>query len=963
MLPAVACEVRRSQPPSVPSAVPVSTSSGPASAAAASPAGAGATLWVVAHTHWDREWYHPAARFRQRLVALVDALLAAPPEARRPFLLDGQAIILDDYLAVRPEARDALADRLTDGTIEAGPWYVLGDLLIPGGEAIVRNLEAGRRTLSRFGASPLPVAWCPDAFGHPDALPTIAAGFGLPIVVAWRGVGGDGTLAADLLRWRSAAGDEVLLHQLPPDGYEFGSALPAEREAGAARWRRIRDLLRPRSSTGHMLLTVGADHHAAPADLDTALTHLAEAAGRDGVSLRRAGAVGWAAALLAQATSDAARHAVPIVHGEQRDSYGVAWTLQGTFATRAPSKRRNARLERALVHDVEPWLALAWLHAAPPCHEVAADGRITLAQAPALLAHAWTTLLRTHPHDTLCGCASDAVALDMAARQRAVAAQVTGLRAALLEAAVGHDPVAARARRPSSHPPVVVRNRAGYARHGIAELRLLETVLDVPVGPGSAAVAMVAAPPEPVPAVLADRPAQPLRARLAHHRRESPQHYPDDDLVRARNVVAWLPTVPAHGVRVVGVSDVDGEAVAPPHPVTLVREGTAFRLDNGRLQVTASPDGVSVVRGGVTVHDAVRIESTTDAGDSYTPSLRGAPSWLRPVRVRAIDHGPLRATVRLRWRLDPDEAEAIPSDVASTASIAGVGRRPRRRIHRGAVTVDVNVVLDAGAEHLRLDLRIVNRRRDHRLRIHLGTGVRASRVLADAAFGPVWRDVVRDVAPSHPMEQRLATMPLHRWLAAFDGVRGATVVSDGLAEAEPLDGGIAVTLLRAIGELSRRDLPERPGHAGWPVALPGAQGLGVHRARFGLLLHGGPDADTLDEIERTVDAVLLPLVGSTWRDLESPVGTLAGVALEGRGLRASSVTAALTRPGLRLRAVNLTEAPASGRWILPDEGPWESVRCRLDETPTGAVVHHGRVLAFTAAVRETVTHCVRRAVR
>jgi alpha-mannosidase len=33
---------------------------------------------VVPHTHWDREWYHPAGRFRQRLVALVDELLTLP---------------------------------------------------------------------------------------------------------------------------------------------------------------------------------------------------------------------------------------------------------------------------------------------------------------------------------------------------------------------------------------------------------------------------------------------------------------------------------------------------------------------------------------------------------------------------------------------------------------------------------------------------------------------------------------------------------------------------------------------------------------------------------------------------------------------------------------------------------------------------------------------------------------------
>ena len=37
---------------------------------------------IVSHTHWDREWYHPAERFRQRLVALIDDLLDDPPSRR-----------------------------------------------------------------------------------------------------------------------------------------------------------------------------------------------------------------------------------------------------------------------------------------------------------------------------------------------------------------------------------------------------------------------------------------------------------------------------------------------------------------------------------------------------------------------------------------------------------------------------------------------------------------------------------------------------------------------------------------------------------------------------------------------------------------------------------------------------------------------------------------------------------------
>src|SRR5262245_26047611 len=84
-----------------------------------------ATIHVVSHTHWDREWYLPVARFRQQLVSLVDELIDEPPDRGSSFLLDGQMVVIEDYLAVRPERRDALALLLTSGALEAGPWYVL----------------------------------------------------------------------------------------------------------------------------------------------------------------------------------------------------------------------------------------------------------------------------------------------------------------------------------------------------------------------------------------------------------------------------------------------------------------------------------------------------------------------------------------------------------------------------------------------------------------------------------------------------------------------------------------------------------------------------------------------------------------------------------------------------------------------------------------------------------------------
>ncbi|MEX2394935.1 MAG: alpha-mannosidase, partial [Actinomycetota bacterium] len=122
---------------------------------------------LVPTTHWDREWYRTFQAFRARLVDTVDQVLdmmVADPEYT--FLLDGQTIVLEDYVAVRPHRRAELESHIRAGRIEIGPWYVQPDSLIPGGETHVRNLAEGRRVGEGFGPVTR-VAYTPDSFGHP----------------------------------------------------------------------------------------------------------------------------------------------------------------------------------------------------------------------------------------------------------------------------------------------------------------------------------------------------------------------------------------------------------------------------------------------------------------------------------------------------------------------------------------------------------------------------------------------------------------------------------------------------------------------------------------------------------------------------------------------------------------------------------------------------------------------------
>lgn len=870
------------------------------------------SLHVVSHTHWDREWYHPAARFRQRLVPLVDELLDDPPRADASFLLDGQTVVLDDYLAVRPERAAELAALLRGGALEAGPWFVLADELIPGGESLVRNLLAGRRTMRAMRAEAPPVLYCPDSFGHPAALPALARGFGLEMIVLWRGYGGRRWPAGDAAWWHAPDGGRVLLYHLPPDGYVFGANLPADDEGAAARWRAMRGDLVPRSRLTVALLPNGADHHARQHRLGDALAALAVAAAP--IKVRPGSLRGFAEAVL----DDAPRADLPAVRGELRDSYGYAWTLQGTFATRAHQKRRAARLERTLARDVEPWTALA--------------ARRTGRTRGPLVRAAWRELLLCHPHDTLCGCSIDLVARAMDLRLDEGRAQAHGLRDDAVEDLVGRDAEAVRAAPDDWRPHLVLRNPAPRPRGGVAVVELSRLVRHVRVGPASAA-RPPASVERPKPVRIDGIPGlQLLDRELVHERAEAPRDDPYDDLVERTFAAVWVSDVPGYGVRALPLVEGRNTPSAPPRAVRVDEGG----LTNGRWTVHVDAGrGIALTHQatGRRIENLVAIEDRDDRGDLYTPSLRGPVRLGALAGTRVVHRGPLRGAIETRWLVAVRKGESA--------------------------VVRVRLTLDADADFVRLSVRGRNAAADHRLRLRIATDVANPDVFADAAFGPVQRvplvvppeDAARETPP--------ATAPLHRYVSLSGARGGATVFSDGLAEYEAgADGAVYVTLVRAVGELSRDDLPERPGHAGWPVPTPEAQCLGAFAAEGALMLHEAWSDDTADLVERAADDVLMPLAGTTIRSLVAVAPEMPGLELQGRGLAFSAAKESDDGEWLVLRCVNLLDRPVRGRWVVAG-GVREARASRLDETPGGELPVSGDAVEFEAGRRAVVTVLVR----
>ena len=843
-------------------------------------------------------------------MSLVDELLDDPAADGSSFLLDGQTIVLDDYLTVVPERASDVAAALRNGRLEAGPWYVLPDELIPSGEGLVRNLLAGRRVLRALRADPPPVLYCPDSFGHPAALPDIARGFGCDVVVLWRGFGSRRFPQTNAFWWTAPDRERVLTYHLSQSGYELGSNLPVDAAASRQRWSAMHAQLADRPGVTTVLLLNGADHHARQRDRETAVRVLADAGVPDRVASSTLAEFGRALAERGSNTST-----LPGVAGELRDSYGFTWTLQGTLGSRTPQKRRYVRHERDLLRDVEPWVALARFAGRP--------SRRHLVRA------AWKSLLQCQPHDTLCGCSTDDVAQAMDERLSAVAAQSSGLRELAIHAWLGHDSEAARTQREHWTPVVVIRNRSARARSGVAIVELLATLVDVPVGPGSAHVPLDRLKLPRTPRLHGAGQVQVLSRRLDHDRIETARHYPDNDAVQRVQAAVWVDDVPAYGVASVAIAQGRARPSERTHVRQLVIE--SGRISNGRVTLRYDDTAVAFEQEGRVLDRLMTWESRRDRGDLYTPAIREAKLTPRLLNTRLLHRGPWRASVEQRWRL-------------------------RDRDNR--IDIRVRYIVDAGADWLRIQIAGINAARDHRLRLRLRSDIEAPTTMADAAFGPVDRTPVSLPDEDAAVEQFVPTAPLHRYVSLFDTHRGATVFADGLTEYETDGNTVAVTLIRSVGELSRSDIAERPGHAGWPVPTPGAQCIGPFDAELGFMLHGPRTDAIIDQIEHAADDILYPLTGSTIRDALAVHAPIHGVSLEGVGLSFAAAKESEDGGSLVLRCVNLLGREVTGTWRM-GRPIAEAHLARLDETPVAPLAVQGDRVAFVAPCRGIVTLLVR----
>ena len=128
------------------------------------------------------------------------------------FLMDGQSVIIEDYLELKPENREKVEGCIKAGKIDVGPWYTLPDLYPVCGESLVRNLLKGDRLSKKLGRR-LDVAHESFGWGQTAQFPQIYKGFGLDFVVVAKNVSKDRCPNCEFL-WEAPDGTKVFATRL-----------------------------------------------------------------------------------------------------------------------------------------------------------------------------------------------------------------------------------------------------------------------------------------------------------------------------------------------------------------------------------------------------------------------------------------------------------------------------------------------------------------------------------------------------------------------------------------------------------------------------------------------------------------------------------------------------------------------------------------------------------------------------
>ena len=791
------------------------------------------TIHIISGTHWDREWRFTAEQSLLRLAELVDELMDVleSNEEYRCFLLDGGTVVMEDYMAIRPENEHRLKALFQAGRIQTVMWYTLPEMSSVAPEAIIRNLLYGKKMADEFGGA-ITAGYTATSNGQISQLPQIYRGFGIDTSLSYRGT--NKHQVPPLCKFESPDGSQIYhirgfdevtrtnwffyahymlvlgklardlsskwdpqdwpVHMADKDLYETAIQLKNEKMDFSSDPEVIQKALRllvnqalPQQINNNLLALDMEDNAVPYVNLPAMIKKINKTQGD--YLVKQSSLDEYVASCLEGIDGSK----LPVHKGEMRFTLieaGFNGLLGGTHSSMVPLKLANDLAQRELINIAEPLSAMSSI--------------LGGSYETTLLDRAWLYLLKNHAHDSIGGAAIDEAHKDNPGLSRSVTSLSRECSRKACEEIWGRI------------------DTAGKFADGDLTLTFFNTL---PIKKKSVELVVIDAPRpdfgdfkiEPCtgagPIVEGFEPDEMVTFQYFDIFDEDGKKIPFKILEREnidleverkldsnaavydilRNRVLLEVDVPPMGYKTYAVRPrkrnyVHDPKPDGPRPLIASHNGT---LENEYLKVTINPNGTFDIldkTSGKLLQNQHYFCDGSSVGNAHKhkPTLRDftVTSLCEKAILTLVENNELRAS----WKIDiemvvPDSADISARDRSNTKSV---------------LPISTMVTLKKASKLVELKTVVNNNAKDHRLRVLFPTDIDTDYSYADSAFDVIRRSVLWDKIGDN-VEEYHPYKPMQRFVTVSDEKEGFSFISKGLGEYEVMDDRqrtLAITLLR-----------------------------------------------------------------------------------------------------------------------------------------------------------------------
>lgn len=754
---------------------------------------------LVNHTHWDREWYFTTMDSQVLSDSVFTEVLdELENHSEANFCFDGQSSIVDEYVAFHPESITRIRGLVKKGQLFIGPWYTQTDALLPDAESILRNLAIGLIDTRRKYGVPMMVGYLPDTFGFNPQLPTLLHAASIDNFVFWRGTDYEGQLSSPYFNWKGLGSQSVIAANFP-FGYFTGQITPESKahlsQFVTKRYDPAIDFFVRLGNADDVLMPSGIDQMNIIHNIQQTIDKINK------ISKFHTIIDSYPSFISLLRTKK-----LPSYQGELRlPRYARVHRTIGSVRYRI--KQQNYDLEQKILHRVEPLMVIG--------------NSLGLHVGTGLLVKLWKLLLSCQAHDTIGGCVSDDVTIDIMHRFKVANELADGIENVIKKKIAQSLQL--------TEQQVLIVNTSPHVFKGRKTVEILSTSKNIQVNEfDNQIIENVTAFPERNHVMM-------LTSKGKSYGTE-PEYY--------RIKISGTVSLPGMGYRILNLQ----KKAESLEKWALIPGANSISLE-GENQVLSFENGDFILRvEGKTIKKFLEIVDSGNDGDTY-------------------DYSPLADDIE--QGLDFQNASVYRCGKNEFMLVRGSSVLPQNLEERekGIKSVDVHYQLKLYFDDdkcLQAELTFGNKIKSHRLRVRLQSGIAESHVISRCQLGycHVTNQKISQDWQNVFDEKPVNIFNFDKTISVINTHTQLTFLASGQKEFQFTHDALYITLMSTTGQLGKPNLKWRPGRASGDttnqghvmMSTPLAQELGDNRFKFAIRYANKPFH--YDENEKLVNRYL-----------------------------------------------------------------------------------------------------------